>query len=235
MNKFVKDLFGNNYVVVPINKIDTTLGHGNTLSIKIVVPTTCQANCDFCFNRYTLETQKKNFDKFLYNLKGSLEIIKKSLNNRKITIDITGGEPTFTNRLYELLEILKPFKSEKIVDKIVLTTNGFNLLGYNTLDPVDIVNVSIHDYRYSNRQSIFKTKLIPNDEDLKKICKRFNATAAAVCEKIDDFENFIINFANFSKEIGFKNARVRTNYLTDGDIFYKSFMSFVRNGKNMLC
>lgn len=227
MNKFVKELFGaDNYVVIPIDKIDTTLGHGNTLSVKIVVPTTCQANCDFCFNNYTTETQKKNFDKFLYNLKGSLEVIKKSLNNRKITIDITGGEPTFTNRLYELLEILKPFKSERILDRIVLTTNGFKLLCYNTLDPVDIVNVSIHDYRYPNRQSIFKTRLIPNDEDLKKICKRFNTTAVAVCEKDDDFENFIINFANFSKATGFKNARIRTNYLTDGDVFYKSFVGY---------
>lgn len=84
MNKFVKELFGaDNYVVIPIDKIDATLGHGNTLSVKIVVPTTCQANCDFCFNKYTIETQKKNFDKFLYNLKGSLEVIKKSLNKEE--------------------------------------------------------------------------------------------------------------------------------------------------------
>lgn len=227
MINLIEKIFGkDNYITIPTNKINTSLGHGNTLSVKIVVPTACQANCDFCFNKYTKETQKKNFDKFLYNLKGSLEIIKNSLNDRKITIDITGGEPTFTNRLYELLEILKLFKSEKIVDKIVLTTNGFKLLHYNTLDPIDIVNVSIHDYRYNNRQSIFKTKDIPNDEDLKKICKRFNTTAVAVCEKIDDFENFIINFANFSKVIGFKNARIRTNYLTDGDIFYKSFVDY---------
>lgn len=224
MINLVEKIFGkDNYVTIPIDKIDTSLGHGNTLSVKIVIPTTCQANCNFCFNKYTKETQKRNFDEFLYNLKESLNIIKKSLNNRKITIDITGGEPTFTNKLNELLEVLKSFKSEKIVDKIVLTTNGFKLLYFDTLDPVDIVNISLHDYRYQNRQSIFKTKYIPNNEDLKKICKRFNTTAVAVCEDTDDFENFIINFANFSQATGFKNARIRTNYLTNGDIFYKLF------------
>lgn len=222
---FVESLWGEDKVMtIPVNTIDKSKGHGDTLSVKIVIPTFCQANCEFCFNKHTWTTQQHDFGRFLSNLRRSLYIIKESLTDRKITIDITGNEPTFTPKLSDVLDVLKSFKSESLVDKVVLTTNGFNLLEFDDLDPVDIVNISVHDCRFEKRKKIFRTRVIPTNADLESMCDRFNTTAVAVCcDDYEDFEDFVLDFADFARLTGFRNARIRTDYLGEGGIFYDAF------------
>lgn len=217
---FVESLWGEDKVMtIPVNTIDKSKGHGDTLSVKIVIPTFCQANCEFCFNKHTWTTKQYDFGRFLSNLRRSLYIIKESLTDRKITIDITGNEPTFTPKLSDVLDVLKSFKSESLVDKVVLTTNGFNLLEFDDLDPVDIVNISVHDCRFEKRKKIFRTRVIPTNADLESMCDRFNTTAVAVCcDDYEDFEDFVLHFANFARLTGFRNAR-----LGKGGIFYDAF------------
>lgn len=92
---FAESLWGEgNVMTIPVNTIDKSKGHGDTLSVKIVIPTFCQANCEFCFNKHKWATKQYNFGRFLSNLRRSLYVIKESLTDRKITIDITGNEPT---------------------------------------------------------------------------------------------------------------------------------------------
>ena len=44
----IKQIIENNkYLLIDPSKYHK--GHGNSLSIKVVIPTYCQANCDFCF------------------------------------------------------------------------------------------------------------------------------------------------------------------------------------------
>lgn len=208
-------------------------GHGHTLSIKIVMPCYCQAHCPFCFNNQTINTQMHDWIWFTSNLFNSLTDIFKTLNNRKISIDITGNEPTFNvEQFKEFMEILLFFKQtygEKI-DKIVMTTNGFHL--YECIpymkDVIDIVNISLHHFDYNIRREIFGTKYIPSNEDLKNIIKALNninitVTSVAVIYKKVDMKNFVTSFMEFSKEMGFKDARIRINFTTNNMLVRNQF------------
>lgn len=205
------------YITVDPNKY--TKGHGGSLSIKIVLPSYCQAHCAFCFNKFTINTQKHNYDKFLKNLPKTLDMILNTIKGRPITLDITGNEPTFDIKFFsKFLKILKIYKHK--VDKIVLTTNGYNLQKCldNMAGIIDIVNISLHHYDYNERQNIFKTSYIPDDEQLKNIIKKLKhydiscTSVAVLYKKIENFKEFYNNFINWSNELGFKNTRMRSNF-----------------------
>lgn len=222
----------------PIN-IDNnnTNGHGHTLSVKIVVPCYCQAHCPFCFNHQTINTQVHDWNGFISNIFNSLNLLFENIDNRRISLDITGNEPTFNiEQFKELMDCLKFFKkiNKNKIDKIVLTTNGFHL--YECIpymeDVIDIVNISLHHYNYKNRQDIFQTKYIPSNEDLKVIIQNLNninisVTSVAVVYTNIDIVNFVNNFVAFSKNIGFKDARIRINFTTNNqlirNLFYVKF------------
>ena len=91
---YIKQNLHNDLIYIPFDEISTK-GHGNVLSVKIVIPTHCQAACKFCFNKITKKTQKHDFSVFMSNLRNSLDVIGTVYHNRHITIDITGNEPTF--------------------------------------------------------------------------------------------------------------------------------------------
>ena len=230
-----------NFIINELNreyfpvKIDNscTAGHGHTLSIKIVMPCYCQAHCPFCFNNQTINTQMHDWNWFTSNLFNSLTDIFKTLKNRKISIDITGNEPTFNvEQFKEFMEILLFFKQtyrEKI-DKIVMTTNGFHL--YECIpymkDVIDIVNISLHHFDYNIRREIFGTKYIPSNEDLKNIIKslkklNITVTSVAVIFKKVDMKKFVTEFMEFSKEMGFKDARIRINFTTNNMLVRNQF------------
>lgn len=224
IEEIAKKFLGDDYIKFPTKFIDEQQGHGNTLSIKIVLPVWCQANCPFCFNKVNKKTQVHNLDMFLENLKTSLTLLKDNLPTRDVTFDITGNEPTYNIKLLkDVLIILNEFNTG-LVKKIVLTTNGYNLHRFENLDPVNIVNISLHHYDFEERKKIFKTNNIPTDEELKELCKKFNITAVAVFdENRKDLESFTKDFAKWAQKIGFKNVRIRTNYLSIGKVFFNAF------------
>lgn len=223
-NDRAKKLFGENYLTIPVSSVNEENAHGNALSVKIVLPTWCQANCSFCFNKLNKAKQTHSVYWFLTNLRDSLNILKKSLPTRKITLDLTGNEPTFDpGLLKDVLSMIEGFDFD-MVSKVVLTTNGYNLSKFDSLAPVDIVNISLHHFDFEERKKIFKTANIPNDEELAELCKRFNVTAVAVFDETrEDLESFTKKFAAWAKGIGFKNARIRTNYLSKGSVFFDAF------------
>lgn len=196
------------------------IGTGSNLSVKVVIPSYCQANCDFCFNNLTRSTQVHNEKEFLINLRKSLDMILKGIDKRKVTLDVTGNEPTFNILLFkEFLETILEYKSD--LGRIIVTSNGYNLdkcIDY-MLDVINIMNISVHHYDYEKRKEIFKTSLIPSDEELRKIVKRFSdnnikcTSVAVLNEEIKDFRSFYNNFVKWSKEIGFKDTRMRSNFI----------------------
>lgn len=200
-------------------------GHGHILSIKIVVPCYCQAHCPFCFNNQTINTQQHNWEGFITNISDSLGMLLSNIDNRRISLDITGNEPTFNVQQFKsLMDLLRMFKKyyKNKIDKIVLTTNGFHL--YECIkymkNVVDIVNISLHHYDCQNRREVFKTKYIPSNDDLKIIIKNLNdinitVTSVAVIYQKVDIVDFVTRFAEFSKTVGFKDARIRINFTTD--------------------
>ena len=59
----------------------------NNLSVKIVIPTYCQAKCPFCFNYLTEDTQRHDYIMFLDNLDKSLKLITNNIKDRGITLN----------------------------------------------------------------------------------------------------------------------------------------------------
>ena len=206
-------------------------GHGGALSVKIVLPSNCQANCEFCFNRFTTETQEHDYRTFLKNLANTLEMIFARIDNRGITLDITGNEPTFNINLFrETLSILKIYK--KRASKIVLTTNGFRLEECinDIVGIVDIVNISMHHYDFEERTKIFRTTKIPNNDDIQRIVSRLNmsgisCTAVSVLYRdISDFNKYCSDFKEMAISYGFKDIRMRSNYCRH-DTFINKYLN----------
>lgn len=187
-----------NFRKVPLEVLGNG-GHGDTLSVKVVLPTFCQAKCRFCFNRYTAETQCHNWDIFFSNFETALKQVFMEAGYRRISIDITGGEPTFNpEKFQEFLRSLKTtiYEAQEqiqspgrpVIDKVVLTTNGYRLeecMDMFEFEIIDIVNISLHHYNYLDRQNIFGTKFIPSNGDLFRICEKLRdagkkVTAVAV-------------------------------------------------------
>lgn len=222
MDNIVEKLIGVNKDYITINPVDFKKGHGGGLSVKIVLPCHCQANCVFCFNKFTKDTQKHDYEQFLTNLPKTLDMIFDNINNRPISLDITGNEPTFNIEfLSSFLNIIKQYKIK--TEKIVLTTNGYNLdkCLSDLVGVVDIVNISIHHFDYLKRQDIFKTSHIPSDASLENIIKflkdnGITCTAVSVLyDKIDNFFEFHDNLVAWATKLGFKDIRIRSNFCSD--------------------
>ena len=216
---------------VPIERSKTAI-HGDTLSMKVVLPVGCQAACGFCFNKHTMNHFFLNgHDYFFRNMAISLDGVFK-IKNRSISVDITGGEPTFDKVTFQrALKLIK----EKIeehhpqISKVVLTTNGYNLKRcFETIDEfslINIVNTSIHSVDYAERVKIFRSSRIPNNDDLKDFNNYFHAvgitsTAVAVVTKDSfrnsvDFSDFVPSFAAGIKRLGYDNGRIRIDYMDE--------------------
>lgn len=239
LDRYIKYIIKKNIKDIILVDNNYTSVHGSTLSVKIVLPCYCQANCPFCFNKQTMDTQVHCWDEFMMNLRDSLDDLFEA-TTRKISLDITGNEPTFDVDNFQMfMNTLWGYKKKysSKIDKIVLTTNGFQL--YKCIpymyDVIDIVNISIHSPRYSYRvHEIFRTENIPSNLDLIDLNKRLNilgitTTSVAVIHSVIDIVDFVKKFAKFSKETGFKDTRIRFDYITDNsDIrnqFYEEFSS----------
>lgn len=224
-DKIKKIIENNKYLLIDPNQYHK--GHGNTLSIKIVIPTYCQANCDFCFNKSN-KKQQHDIDIFLKNLDISLS---KVFNNvkRGFTIDITGNEPTFNVELLKnTLDIINKYRS--YISQIVLTTNGFKLKEcLSFIDMVDIINISVHHYDFNIRKEVFKTSNIPTDIQLKSIIsdlKNKKVYVSAICvlnKDIDDFKDFFNRFSDWAIDLGFNDVRMRSNYMRNDSFMDKIF------------
>ena len=215
----------NKYLLIDPNTYHK--GHGNALSVKVVIPTYCQANCDFCFNKSN-KKQQHDIDKFLKNLDISLSKIFNNVK-REFSIDITGNEPTFNVELLkDTLNIINKYRS--FISKIVLTTNGFKLMEcLSFIDMVDIINISVHHYDFEIRKEIFKTNNILNDIQLKNIIselKNKNIVVSAICvlnEEVDDFKDFYNKFSYWAIDMGFSDIRMRSNYLRNDSFMDKIY------------
>ena len=243
IDKFIKETLNSNYFKVDVDN-NCKAGHGHTLSVKIVMPCYCQAHCPFCFNNQTINTQMHNWDEFMINLDNSLNTLFSTINNRRISLDITGNEPTFNvDQFVGLMQILSLYKSmyASKIDKIVMTTNGFHLYEcINSMEGViDIVNISLHHYDYKQRREIFGTKYIPSNEDLKSIIQKLNqknitVTSVAVIYDNVYMQKFVPTFAKFSKEMGFKDARIRINFTTHNPLIRNKFYEKITDDEKII-
>ena len=202
--------------------------YNNVITVKIVVPTGCNAKCPFCYNNdKDMSCDKKQFlDNFMNSL---LDILNKIGDKNPVSVDITGGEPTLDIPLIK--EILRQLRVNNIHDRtcrITMTTNGCNLLEIadDCYKVIDYINISIHDYRINERRSILGDKALLTDRDYYNIIKACNknkiaCSAVSVIYKPLDikFSEWRDYFIDWAKARGFIGLRFR--YCTDDEIVKK--------------
>lgn len=219
--------------------------YDGVVSIKLVIPSYCQAKCEFCFmNGY--KDMNHDYNTFIYNFLNSLtEIIIANDGKQLISLDITGNEPTFSPVL--LKEICDKLRNYKYLDKItrcVLTTNGFMLKNViNDLKGVvNYVNISTHHYNLDERKNIFGTWKIPTDDELVELITKLcdigiiTSTVSVIYKEMENFSEFIDNYINWAKKIGFSSIRFRGDCATDkfAPTFNKYISEILTNRKYLI-
>lgn len=164
-------------------------------NFSIVTPGGCNANCNFCFWKKT--TPCKGYFEKLSNI---LNNLPEQFNK----ISITGGEPTISPYLEKILFLIDKYR----YPKVVLTTNGFNLLNvYEKFENiVDHVNISRHHYLDNINDNIFNSSM-PKEKDLKLMTEKLNnigidVTFSAVLNKDLKTEKDIKSYIDFAKKNG---------------------------------
>ena len=211
--------------------------YNNVISVKIIVPSGCNANCSFCYLNDYRDGMSNNRKTFLDNLMPSLEYIVNKIRDRNpISIDITGNEPTFDVKL--LRDILIKLKQFKIKDKVLrttLTSNGYNLLEVIPYFDgiIDYVNISVHDYRDSERKTIMGWNMA--DIEYKSIVSALksigisSSCVSVIHKPIVNFKEWRDSFISWCKDVGFIGLRFRC------DVFWKNNHIFDVYMQESLC
>lgn len=203
----------------------------NAITIKLVIPGACNANCSFCYNKHSNQMEKTTTaikQKWLDNFLIALEQIVVKIGRRQpISIDITGNEPTLDADFFiKVMHKLRGFSLRSNISRITCTTNGVNI---KKVAPfmngiINYVNISVHDYNQERRNAIFGS-YYPTDEDYREnvqilLDNNIHSSAVAVIDrKIENFSNFRDEFIEWAEGIGFVSLRFRHNVYNDGDAF----------------
>jgi len=175
-------------------------------NFTIVLPGPCQANCDFCFWK-----REENESSFLKSLKRVL----KKLPNSFTQISISGGEPSLSPVFEESLNLIKKYKNKGKFNKVVLTSNGINLMEYD-LSGIDHINISRHHFNEGINREVFKTKNVPDSYELEKINKYINKFGIDVNYNVvltKENETLEIGgFIDFAKQTGASSLTFRNQY-----------------------
>lgn len=204
------------------------------LSVKLVLPRYCQANCEFCYNRHkdygnqTLPYDIIDVDAMM----NTLYQIERLAQGRPISIEITGGEPTFhPSVLKTLLNGLAKCGFNKRAKRITLTTNGYQASRclVDMCGVVKYMNISLHSTDYRERTEIFGTASVPNNDDLVNIVNMAYANGIDTSSVfvVDDFDMTVNEFDRinqWSSDIGFVSTRWRSNVFKKSSASVKSFL-----------
>ena len=212
---------------IAINRLNILLNHNirkdfnNVVTIKLIIPSRCNANCSFCYvNSYkdNIVINKENFlNNFIYSLN---KVVSRIDGSFPISLDITGNEPTFdTNLLKKTLDILRNSPVLSKFCRVTITTNGYNLgeVINDLAGVVNYVNISVHDYNKTIRKNIFNTPNVLDDVDYKHIIfelLKYNIECSAVAvitEENPMYSNWINRFISWCKDVGFVSLRIRNN------------------------
>lgn len=142
-------------------------------NFTIVTSGGCNSFCSFCTDPY----KRKAAPDYLDNLKALLH--SDYIPDHFHQVSITGGEPTLSPDLKEILEAVSNCGK---FDKVVLTTNGAKLVEVLPLiiQHVHFLNVSRHAVGYESNTQIFGTRDIITDEDLVTVCEELHSVGIPV-------------------------------------------------------
>jgi len=197
-----------------ISSIDEVLENGIVVestiqnpNLSIVMPGGCNGKCDFCFWK-----KSKPCDNYLEKLND----IMYSLPSQFYQLSITGGEPTLSPYLENVLNLI----DRNIFTHTVLTSNGSKLLESISMleGKIDHVNISRHHFEDSINDSIFKAKMLTKEE-LKNVSDELNkigidVTFSAVLSENLNTKSDIEKYIQFAKECGASQVFFRKQHGT---------------------
>jgi MoaA/NifB/PqqE/SkfB family radical SAM enzyme len=120
-------------------------------NFSIILPGGCNAKCDFCFWQ-----QEKATKNYVAKLSKTLSALPEYFRS----ISLTGGEPTLSKHLEPVLHSIDNDRW----DRIVLTTNGTNLLSIDRellSEKVNFINISRRSVDDNENWDIFNSKSVP--------------------------------------------------------------------------
>ncbi len=200
------------------------------LSVKLIISGRCQANCRFCYvnkkdyGKQCVGVNEFNIESNCRHIAQTLHKIASKAHGRPMSLDITGGEPTYFEN--NLKVVMRSLKSEGVLDlfkRVTLTSNGYNLENMLRSEKmadlgINYLNISLHSDDFAKRKGIFGTEKIPNDNDLNYIVNEMYAQSGVRTSAvfvIDDFNR--LDFEDFERmnawaeSMGFVSARWRSD------------------------
>jgi len=179
-------------------------------NFTVVLPGPCNSKCGFCKWEEEQDTE------------GFLPSLEYALNNLPpmfTQISITGGEPTISPYFKEALYIISKHRDR--FNKVVLTTNGSNLVKENSnlrhlKRTIDHINISRHHHNDKLNKAIFKTGNIPEKFNLKRIANEIhrltNIDITYNCVMQDNIPQSFPMWLNFMNYTGIKTVSFRNQY-----------------------
>ena len=181
------------------------------MNFRVVMSGGCRAKCHFCtdpMNRAASRDYVANLAKFLVQ---KPEFLKE--------VSVSGGEPTTSPDFPTIMPMLRMF-----FPKVVLTTNGENLGGVMSVvqKNVNHVNISRHGRNYEEVLEIFKTRSIPDDNELRDLICHLNKAQVDVnfnhvYHRDDENINlsYILDYIRYAKHMGASSVTFRHDHSTN--------------------
>lgn len=179
-------------------------------NFSVIMSGGCNSKCYFCPDAMNY----KESNSYLSNLYQIILQNKLPADFRQVSV--TGGEPTLSKNLIEILMLLK--HSQRF-DKIVLTTNGSNLQDENILkaigESVNHLNISRHAIGKKKNIDIFKTDRIISDKGIKEVTDYLDKKGVDVTfNHVYTNENnltrdYVYNFISYAKSLNVKSVSFR--------------------------
>jgi len=172
------------------------------MNFSIIVPGDCNANCSFCF--WEQEQQAPSYMSDLRQVLDTLSSLKDTY-----TCSLTGGEPTISPILHDILTALKERSN---FSKIVLTTNAAGLedkryFPGDFAGVVSHVNISRHAVNDTPNEKVFGCSAVPTGAQLYEIIEGFNQKGIDVtincvlCNQFSDRQR-LLNFITAMRGLG---------------------------------
>jgi len=176
-------------------------------NFTIVAPGGCNAKCEFCFWK-----QEKTGKQYLEKLKDTMD----SLPSQFYMISISGGEPTLSPYLTDILNMI----DEEQFTHRILTTNATHLMKHADLicQKIQHLNISRHHWDDKINEKIFVTDTVPNHQELKEYIEVFNMNGVDVtfsCVLTDEYiltKQDIISYVDFAKDCGASKIFLRKKH-----------------------
>lgn len=188
----------------------------DTPNFSVMLPGACNAKCEFCF--WNRDQQANQFP--MMDFADRLAKVLDSLPPQFAQVSVTGGEPTISPVLDEVMSVLRERKDR--FPKVVLTTNGVRLMKNKDVirGVVDHINISRHHHSDLENWNIFKTKGVPSERELSRILEaEYGADICLNCVVPPDvsyeFCEAYLEWARYHRKIAAVNFRIYHNSMDD--------------------